>query len=121
MKTQFLFGGLLALTVAFASVQGDEKKGDEKKGEKPAVGALPPHPLDAAFRNVRTEREINNNLLNNDLYKRAVKEALRAKQEQEARFKKNPKLADASPEQAARVKFLEVLMNEMKGEKQPGK
>jgi hypothetical protein len=53
-----------------------------------------------------------------DLYKKAVKAALKAKQDQEEKFKKNPKLRDASPEQAARVKFLEVLRNEMKDENQ---
>src|SRR5262245_13047071 len=113
--------GLLTLVAAVVLVQAQDQKGDEKKGDEPAAGALPPHPLDDAFRNVKTERDINNRLLNNDLYKKAVKAALDAKQEQEDNFKKNPKLRDASPEQKARLKFLEVLKNERKGEEKPEK
>jgi len=108
---------LVGLAIAVVAVQGQEQKGDKQ----PAIGALPPHPLDGAFQSVRTETDIKNKLLNNELYKKAVKEALKAYQEQDARFKKNPKLLDASPAQAARVRFLEVLMTEMKGEKKPEK
>src|SRR5262249_16328326 len=111
MKT--LLGALLTLTIAIVSIQAQDQKQDQKKDEKSAVGALPPHPLDDAFKNVKSERQIYDKLLNNKLYKEAVKAALKAKQDQEDRFKKNPKLRDATPEQAARVKFLEVLKNEM--------
>jgi hypothetical protein len=119
MKT--LLCGLLTLAIVVVLVQAQDQKSDQKKDDKPAVGALPPHPLDDAFQGVKTERNIYDKLLNNDLYKKAVKEALKAKQEQEVKFKKNPKLRDASPEQAARRKFLEVLMNETKDEKKPEK
>jgi hypothetical protein len=76
------------------------------------AGSLPPHPLDNAFARARNERQINDALLNNDLYKEAVREALKAKKAQEDRFRRNPQLKDATPAQAARQKFLEVLLNE---------
>jgi hypothetical protein len=119
MKT--LLGALLTLTIAIVSIQAQDQKEDQKKDDKSAVGALPPHPLDDAFKNIKNERQIYDKLLNNKLYKEAVKSALKAKQDQEDRFKKNPKLRDATPEQAARVKFLEVLKNEMKDDKKPEK
>jgi hypothetical protein len=106
---------LMGLVITVVGVQGQE--GDKK----PGVGALPPHALDGAFEKIKTETDIKNRLLNNDLYKKAVKEALKAYQEQEVRFKKEPNLRAANPAQAARVRFLEVLMAEMKGEKKPEK
>jgi hypothetical protein len=102
-----VFFALLILIGALVSGQADEKK----------VAALPPHPLDSAFEKAKTEKAVNEGLLNNDHFKKAVREALKRKQEQEERFRKNPKLLDATPAQAARVKFLEVLMSEMKSEK----
>lgn len=75
--------------------------------------ALPPHPLDSVFEG-KTERECRNNMLNNALYNKAFKEAIKAKAEQEEKYRKNPKLRDASPAQAARKRFLEVL-NEGQG------
>jgi len=122
-STQFMEGPamkvasacLVGLVIAVVAVQGQE--GDKK----PGIGALPPHPLDGAFEKVRTETDIKNKLLNNELYKKAVKEALKAYQDQEAKFKKDAKFVGPSPAQAARVTFLEVLVAEMKGEKNPEK
>lgn len=98
-------------------LNADEKKPDEKKAEKPTAGALPPHPLDNAFERANTERDIDNALLNNDLYKKAMTEALKARRAQEEEFRKNPKLKDASPAQKARLKFLEVLQEGKSPEK----
>ncbi|MCI0640468.1 MAG: hypothetical protein L0Y72_05720 [Gemmataceae bacterium] len=94
--------GMFLLTIGGAHAGG--KKDDDKK-----FGALPPHGLDSAFGRGNTERALTNGLLNNKLFERAVKAALKAKREQEERFRKNPKLADATPAQAARLRFLEVL------------
>src|SRR5947209_3868280 len=96
---------MLLLGIAAGSIVADVQKSD-----KPAT-ALPPHPLDEAFQNVDREGNINTNLLRNDLFKKAVSAALRAKQDQEERFQKNPNLAAPTPEQAARVELLEVLTN----------
>jgi outer membrane protein TolC len=114
MKTLLLTSvcGLLGFPMVFATVNAGDSK-DQKKEEK-KVGALPPHPLDSAFENAKTARAIDEGLLNNPLFKKAVAEALKAKQEQEAKFKENPKLRDASPAQRARLKFLEVLNGEKK-------
>src|SRR5262245_19108813 len=100
---------LVVLAVALVSAQAQEKKDDKKKGEKPGVTALPPHPLDRVFETAKTEKDVEKALLASDVYKRAVKEALKAKQEQEARFKKDKKFVGPRLEQAARQKFLEVL------------
>lgn len=117
MKT--LLVGLLALTLTCGAVTA-EKKDDKKGDDKPKVTALPPHPLDAVFEKATTPRDVDNAILNNDLYKKAVASALKAKKEQEERFKKNPNLKDASPAQAARRAFLEVLNDEKKpDEKKP--
>jgi hypothetical protein len=102
MKTLLL--GLLGLAVAFVPAQSAEKKAEKPK----AVGEVPPHPLDGAFKG-GTERSITDGLINNDLFKRAVREALARKIEHAQRFKDNPKLRDASPDRAARIRFLEVL------------
>jgi hypothetical protein len=107
-----LFGVMLALTVA----HGDDKKDDKPKGDKAKVGALPPHPLDPAFEKGRSERDFDNALLNNPLFQKAVKEALKAKRDQEEKYRQNPKLRDATPAQAARKRFLEVLLDEKKPE-----
>jgi hypothetical protein len=85
---------------------------NEKQEAKEQVGDLPPHPLDPAFERARTVNDIDNGIANNRLYSGAVREAMRAKWLQEQRLRENPKRADASPPQAARVKFLEVLRAE---------
>jgi hypothetical protein len=90
--------GIAALALAFTAGQAQ----DEPRS------ALPPHPLDAVFEG-RTERDCRNNILNNALYGKAFKEAMKAKAEQEEKYRKNPKLRDATPAQAARRRFLEVL------------
>src|SRR5687768_12055752 len=113
MKRCIILLGLGLLVLVFAGFVQSE----DKKPEKPPAGALPPHPLDGAFENANSERAIKDALLNNDRYKKAVTEALKAKRAQEERFRKNPKLLDASPAQAARVKFLEVLRGEGKADK----
>ncbi len=87
---------------------------DEKPKEKPPVGALKPSPLDDAFEKAATERDINNALLNNDLYKKAVKAALEAKKKVEKDIKDNPRRAGATPAQAARAAFLRTLSGEDK-------
>ena len=114
MKTLLfgLFGVMLALTVA----HGDDKKDDKPKGDRAQVGALPPHPLDPAFEKGRSERDFDNALLNNPLFQKAVKEALKAKRDQEEAYRKDPKLRSSTPAQAARVRFLEVLRNEKKAD-----
>jgi hypothetical protein len=99
----------LVFCVAFASAD-----------EKPKPTALPPHKLDVGFEKASTEKAINDALLNNELYKKAVKEALKAKTAQDAKFKENPKLQDASPAQAARQEFLEVLRDEIMVDNQAG-
>jgi hypothetical protein len=100
MKKVISFG-LLAIVIAFAAVYADDQP---KK-----VGALPPHPLDLVFERANSVKAVNEGLLNNDLFKKAVIEALKAKREQEQRFRDNPRLMAASPAQAARQKFLEVI------------
>lgn len=106
-----LFG--MALAVALASVEGGEQK---DKAEKPKVGALAPHPLDGAFEKGKKETDLTNGLLNNKLFQTAIAEALKAKVKQEAAIAQNPKLLSSTPAQAARVRFLEVLKNEMKAD-----
>jgi hypothetical protein len=100
--------GLAGLVLSVALLSAEDKK--------PAA-ALPDHPLDAAFKKAKTEQQLDDAILNNKLYRKAVKEALKRRKEQEQKFKDNPKLADASPEQAARVKFLEVLQDQKAAKK----
>lgn len=102
-----------ALMAARLAIAADEPNKDDRL----KVMALPPHPLDKVFEKAATEKQINEGLLNDDLFKKAVKEALKAKKEQEQRYKDNPTLVGASPAQAARVKFLEMLRNETKEER----
>lgn len=101
--------GVAVLLVGLSGAD-DKPKGDDKKGG--VVTALPPHPLDGAFEKAVTEKQLNEALLNDDLYKKAVKEALKAKQAQEKNYKDNPKFVGASPAQSARQAFLRVLLNE---------
>lgn len=105
MVRAFSAATLLFAFIFIASALADDKK---------PVSALPPHPLDNAFERCNSERDLTNALLNNQLYQRAVAEALKAKRAQEAMFKANPRYVGPSPAQAARVTFLEVLMNEAK-------
>ena len=103
----FLFSVAVAVCLLTSPMDADDKP---KPGG--AVAALPPHPLDSAFEKGRTVKEIDEGLLNNEHYAKAVKEALKAKQAQEKRYKEIPNLRDASPSQVARRKFLEILLNE---------
>ena len=103
---------VLALAFAGAAPSGAQKP---ETPEKPPVGALPPHPLDAAFTGADSERAVMKALQDNELFRSAVAEALKAKKAQQAQFRKNKGFVGAKPEQAARVKFLEVLKNEPPG------
>jgi hypothetical protein len=100
---------LSASPVPCKATRPGDKKADTKKDEP--KGALPPHPLDDAFKG-NDEAAFMKAIQDSQIYRNAVKAALKAKKEQEDKFKKNPKLRDASPEQAARVKFLKVLSGE---------
>lgn len=94
--------------------------GDEKKVEQPkAVQALPPLPIDAAFGKAKTAKELDEALLNDPTYKKAVAAALKAKKEQEDFFRKNKGAVGSSPAQAARVAFLATLSGEESDEDQP--
>ncbi len=108
-----LLAGLLGLSLMCVA-EAEEKNDEKKSEEKPNVSALPPHPLDGVFEKATTEKQVDEGLLNNPHFKKAVAAALKAKKDQEQRFRDNPKLKDASPAQAARRAFLEVLMNEEK-------
>lgn len=101
-----------ALVVSGQMGADDKTKADEKKGG--VVTALPPHPLDEAFERGRTLKDIDEGLLNNEHYAKAVKESLKAKQAVEKQRRENPRIAGPTPAQAARQKFLEVLLNEKK-------
>lgn len=79
-------------------------------GKEPEpVKALPPHPLDGAFEKAKTTKEINEALLNNAQYKKAVAAALKTKLDAEKQQAANPKVAGPSPTSLARKKFIEVL------------
>ncbi len=99
--------GMLALAIAFSSADGGDK------GKNPPAKALPPHPLDGAFEKGQSERDVTNALLNNKLFQKAISDALKARRDQEARFKQNPGLADANPAQAARNAFLKTLSDKV--------
>src|SRR5262245_6030628 len=88
------------------SARADDKDKDKDKG---GVTALPPSPLDGAFEKATDEKGIDEGLLNNDLYKKAVKAALKAKKDMEQKYKDNPKLKAETPAQAARRAFLNTL------------
>ena len=98
--------GILGLAFLFTAVQAQDKDKDKKP-----VGALPPHPLDSVFER-KTEQGCRDAMLNNALYNKAFKEAMKAKREMEERYRKEPKLVSSTPAQAARVRFLEVLGGE---------
>jgi hypothetical protein len=109
VKTHLL--GLTILGAVLLLITGGQARTDEKdKG--PGVGALPPHALDSAFAKARTGQQIDEALLNHPLFQKAVKEALKAKQDRENEMKKNPKILAATPAEAARKRFLEILLDE---------
>ena len=106
---------MMCLVLVIAGVQA----GNQNEGKDKVVTALPPHSLDDVF-NKDTERAMIAALLDSKLFKHAMKEAYQAKLDQEKKFKDDPKLRDASPNQAARRKFLEVLSNDKGvGQKKP--
>jgi hypothetical protein len=113
VKTRLL-GAILLGAVLLLFTGGQARTDDKDKG--PGVGALPPHALDNAFAKARTAQQIDEALLNHPLFQKAVKEALKAKQDREDEIKKNPKILAATPTQAARKKFLEILLNEKRDE-----
>jgi hypothetical protein len=103
------------LSIALLLAAGQQAQSDEKAKEPATVGALAPHPLDDVFKGVNRDRQAVDRLINNELFKEAVREAVKAKAEVEKERQKNPKMVGPTPEQAARKKFLEVLLHE-KGE-----
>ena len=66
----FLFSVAVAVCLLTSPMDADDKP---KPGG--AVAALPPHPLDSAFEKGRTVKEIDEGLLNNELYARVVTKA----------------------------------------------
>ena len=94
----------LAVTAVFAQNQPPAQPKDQPP--QPKVTALPPHPLDTAFRRGNAPNEITNGLLNNRLFQQAVQAAARAKQEA---MRRPPGMVGPTPEQAARQAFLDVL------------
>jgi hypothetical protein len=94
--------GILGIAVAFTASSAQDKDKDRPRT------ALPPHPLDSVFER-RTENDCRNAMINNALYNRAFKEALKAKREAEEQSRRDPSLRSSTPAQAARQRFLEVL------------
>lgn len=76
---------------------------------KQPARALPPNKLDEVFADATTEKQLTEALINNEVYKKAIKAALKAKKDAEADQKQNPTKAGPSPAQAARTTFLKVL------------
>ena len=109
LRSIFAFALVAAVFTLGSAVSDDKKEEKKDKAEPKAVGALPPHPLDDAFKNAKDERDVWNALLNNDHYLKAVKVGLKAKQDAEASRKKMPNLAGPSSAQAGREAFLEAL------------
>ncbi len=75
------------------------------------VREIAPHPLDGAFAN-RPDNSIVNGILNNPHFRKAIAEAQKTMREAEEAARKNPGLIGASPQRAARRRFLEVLTAE---------
>ena len=90
--------GLLGLAIALASAHAA------------AVMLLPPHPLDAVFA-ANTVRGVKEALLDNPLFRKAVKEALKTKVDHEEWVRTHPPVPGPSSTQLARQRFLEVLTN----------
>jgi hypothetical protein len=105
------FAALAPLVFMGVSLAGADDK------DKSKVAALAPHPLDKVFEKATTEKQVDEGLLNDELFKKAVTAALKAKKDQEQKYKDDPKLIGPTPAQAARVKFLEVLKNEKTDDK----
>jgi hypothetical protein len=113
MKKFVLVAALVLPALLLSRLTGaDDKPKASADNDKPKVEALPPSPLDKAFDKAMTERNIVDNLINNDLFKKAVKAALKAKQDQVQWFKDHPNGASSTPAQAAREAFLKALQNE---------
>jgi len=83
----------------------------ERKEDRAPRTALPPHPLDWAFEEPKDISAITYRLLKDPLFKQAVENALKAKQETETKYKENPNLCAARPAQAARLAFLKTLQD----------
>jgi uncharacterized protein YbcC (UPF0753/DUF2309 family) len=111
------FLAMLALMAPVLLLAGLAVADDKDKDKGGPVAALAPSPLDGAFEKAMNTKEIDEGLLNNDLYKKAVKAALKAKQDQQKRYADDPKLVGPTPAQAARVAFLEALRGEAKEDK----
>jgi hypothetical protein len=90
--------GLLGLTIALASAHAV------------AFTLLPPHPLDAVFA-ANTVKEVKEALLDSELFRKAVKEALKTKVDHEEWVRRHPPVPGPSSTQLARRRFLEVLTN----------
>lgn len=83
---------------------------------QPPVTALPPHKLDKVFDKATSVKQVNEGLLNDPLFQKAVAEALKAKRAAEDNLKDGKPFAGPSPAQAARAKFLKVLADGEKDE-----
>jgi hypothetical protein len=110
MKLLLLPAALLSVAILLASSERATPQPKDKEAPK-GVGEVAPHELDDVFE----KGDITTNLINHPLYKKAVKAALKAKQDREQDRKKNP--IGPSPARAARIKFLEVLLGEEKAER----
>jgi len=109
---------ILTAIVLGGCMLGQVTAQEPKKGLGP-VGVLQGMPIDGAFEKGGTEKQMTEALLNDKVFKAAIKAALAAKMGQEEMKRKKPGIAGPSPAQAARVKFLETLegklAEEMKG------
>lgn len=73
-----------------------------------AEGAIQPSPLDAAFKE-GDEEEVIKAITESEAFRRAVREAIKARDDRKTAIKLRPKSLGVTPAQAARVKFLETL------------
>lgn len=73
-----------------------------------AEAAVKPSPLDIAFKE-GDEEEVTKSIVASEPFKRAVSEAIKARDARKAAVKQRPKSLGITPAQAARVKFIEVL------------
>lgn len=101
--------------IPLVTILGLAALGANAVGQGQPVKALPPHPLDGAFGGPATAKGFNEALLNNDLYKKAIQAAIKAKLDMERQYRERPNLASSTPEQAARTEFLRVLADEASG------
>ena len=116
MKKVVLVAALVLPALLLNRLTGaDDKPKASADNDKPKVEGLPPSPLDKAFEKATTDRNITDNLINNDLFKKAVNAALKAKQDREQEMKKTP--IGPTPAQAARSAFLRTLQNEAAADK----